>query len=273
MRISSNLASLTAQRAIHRTERDVASALQQLASGTRFNTPGADPAGLAIAQHLEAQARGYKAAYTNTENAGSFIQIAEGSMAEQNNILIRLRELAVQAASDTLSDTERGFLNDEATQLTDEFDRIAKSTKYGSQPLLDGSSKEYEFQVGVHKGEENIVRYTSDTDTTASGIGISGLSVADKSDARSALGDLDEALTQMGGARAKLGAIQSRLDSTVSHLQSQVENITEAHSRMADTDIPDAISRARKGQILQQYQAMALAQTNESMGNYLRLIG
>lgn len=272
MRISSNLASLTAQRASSRTERETAQALQQLASGTKFNSPGADPAGLAIAQGLKAQTKGYQAALANTENAGSFIQIAEGALAEQNNILIRLRELAVQSASDTLSDVERGYLNDEATQLTDEFDRIARSTKYGSQPLLDGSSRDYEFQVGVHSGEENIVRYTNDTNTTASNVGINGLSVADKSDARDALSSLDEAIVTMGAARAKLGAIQSRLDSTVSHLQSQVEGLSEAESRMSDTDIPQAVTTIRRGQILAQYQAMALQAANESMGTYLRLI-
>ena len=272
MRISSNLASLTAQRAYSRTERDTAAALQQLASGTKYNSPGADPAGLAIAQSLKAQTKGYQAALNNTENAGSFIQIAEGALAEQNNILIRLRELAVQAASDTLSDVERGYLNDEATQITEEFDRIAKSTKFGSQPLLDGSTRDYEFQVGVHSGAENIIKYTNDTNTTASNVGIDGLSVEDKSSARDALGSLDEALVTMGTARAKLGAIQSRLDSTVNHIQSQVEGISEAESRMSDTDIPQAITTVRRGQILQQYQAMALQQANESMGNYLRLI-
>lgn len=266
------MSSLAAQRAFNRTERDVGRALQQLASGSRFISPGADPAGLAIAQGLQAQTKGYQAALKNTENATSFVQIAEGAMGEQNNILIRLRELAVQAASDTLSDTEREFLDEEAQQLVQEFDRIARSTKFGSQGLLDGSTKEYEFQVGVHSGRENIVRYNSDTDTTASNIGVAGLSVADKGDARDALESLDEALVEMGKARSKLGAIQSRMDTVVDHLTTQVENVSAATSRMSDTDIPEAVSTLRRGQVLQQYQAMAMAAANESMQASLRLI-
>lgn len=272
MRITSSLASLTAQRAFHRTERETSQALRELASGSRLVSPGADPAGMAISENLRAQAGGFQAALNNTENASSFIQIGEGALAEQNNILIRLRELAVQAASDTLSDTERGFLNDEAEQLTQEFDRIAHSTRYGSQALLDGTTKTYQFQVGVNRGDENVVEYDHDTDTTASNVGISGLSVADKSDAQDALESIDEAMETMGASRAKLGAIQSRLDTVVSHLGTQVENVTAASSRMSDTDIPDAVSRVRRGQILAQYQAVALQAANQGMDAYLRLI-
>lgn len=272
MRISSGLASLTAQRAFSSTERETGRALRELATGSRFNSPGADPAGLAISENLRAQAKGYQAALNNTENATSFVQIAEGSLAEQNNIIIRLRELAVQAASDTLSDNERGYLDEEFRQLTDEFDRIARSTRFGSQPLLDGTNREYEFQVGVNKGDENVISYTSDTNSTASNMGISGLSVADKDDARDALEDLDEALMNMNASRAKLGAIQSRLDTAVSHLQTQVENVSEASSRISDADIPDAVSRVRRGQILAQYQAAALQAANQSTEAYLRLI-
>lgn len=272
MRISSNLSSLTAQRSFHKTERDVERALRELATGSRLVDPGADPAGLAISQQLDAQNRGYKAALENAENASSFVQVAEGSMSEQSNILIRLRELAVQSASDTMSDVERGFLNDEVQQLTAEFDRIARSTKFGSQGLLDGSTKTYEFQVGVNKGADNVIEFTSDTDTTASNLDIDGLSVEDKGDARDALETLDEALVSLNGSRAKLGAIQSRLDSASNHIGTQVENISSAVSRMADADIPDAVGRVRKGQILAQYQAVAMQAANDSMGAYLKLI-
>lgn len=272
MRISSSLASLTAQRAFQKNERQTSLALRELASGSRLVSPGADPAGLAIAQTLEAQTKGYAAAARNTENASSFVQIAEGALAEQSNILIRLRELGVQAASDTLSDVERGFLDVEVQQLTQEFDRIARSTKYGSQGLLDGSTKEYEFQVGVHEGEENIVRYEHDTDSTASSMGIAGMSVEDKDDARDALETLDEAIVEMNGARAKLGAIQSRLDTVNSHLQTQVENVGAAASRLSDTDIADAITRVRRGQVMAQYQAVAMQAANQSLESSLRLI-
>lgn len=273
MRITSSLASLTAQRNFNRSERDTARALKELSSGSRFNSPGADPAGLAIAQSLTGQMRGYQAALKNTENATSFVAIAEGAVAEQSNILIRLRELAVQAASDTLSDTERGFLNDEYQLLTQEFDRIAKSTKYGSQGLLDGSTRSYEFQVGVHNTSSDIIKYTNDTDTTASNLDIDGLGVEDKSDARDALESLDDALMELNAARAKLGAVQSRFDTTIEHLQTQVESVGGAVSRMSDTDIADAVARARKGMILSHYQAAALQMANQQADAYLRLVG
>ncbi|MBX2988598.1 MAG: flagellin FliC [Bdellovibrionaceae bacterium] len=272
LRISTNVASLAAQRAFHQTERQTDRALRELATGTRFTSPGGDPAGMAISEGLNAQVRGYQAALKNTENASSFVAIAEGALAEQNNIIIRLRELAVQAASDTLSDTERGYLNVEFTQLVEEFDRIAHSTRYGSQPLLDGSTREYEFQVGVNKGDENVITYTNDTDTTARNLDLKGLAVDDKGDARDALEDIDSALQQVNAARAKLGAVQSRMDTTVSHLQTQVENISGAYSKMSDVDVPEAVSKVRRGQILAQYQAVALRAANDQIENSLRLI-
>lgn len=272
LRVASNVASIAAQRAMRTTERDLGRSLQELASGSRFNSPGADPAGLAISENVLAQTKGYEAALYNTQNASSFIQVAEGAISEQNNILVRLRELAVQAASDTYSDTERGFLNDEYQQLVQEFDRIATSTRFGSQALLDGSTKDYEFQVGVHKGEENIVRYTSDTNTTASNLGISGNSVSDIGDARDSLESIDQALIGLNGARAKLGAIQSRLDSSVNHISTQVESLSGAYQNMAQANIPDVISRVKRDQVLQQYQAAALQAANDIPANMLRLI-
>lgn len=272
MRITSGLASLSTRAYADRTERDVGRALKELASGSRFNSPGADPAGMAIAQGLQSQVKGYQAALKNTENATSFVAIAEGALAEQNNITVRLRELAVQAASDTLSDVERGFLNDEYQQLTQEFDRIAKSTKFGSQGLLNGATQSYEFQVGVHKGDENVIKYTNDTNTTASNVDLDGLSVETKSDARDALEYIDTAMLKVNAARAKLGAVQSRMDATTSHLQTQSEAVTEASSRLSDTDVADAVARVRRGQILSQYQAAAIQLGNEQMQNSLRLI-
>src|SRR5687768_15422005 len=138
LRISSNLASLTSSRFLGLTQKSVEKALQEISTGTRFVNPGVDPAGYAIAESMRGQIKGYGAARDNAENATSFVQIAEGALNEQNNILIRMRELAIQAASDTYSDTERGYLNEEFKQINNELDRIAKTTRFGTQPLLDG---------------------------------------------------------------------------------------------------------------------------------------
>jgi flagellin len=272
MRISANLASLTAQRVYSQTQLSVEKAMQQLASGTRFSTPGIDAAGYAISEHMKAQIKGFSAARMNAENATSFVQLAEGALNEQGNILTRMRELSIQAASDTFSDKEREFLNYEFQQLVQEFDRVARTTKFGSHALLDGTNTSYEFHVGVHKGADNIVKYTNDTNTTASNLGISGMSVEDKDDARDTLETIDSALVAINGSRAKLGAIQSRMDSAINHIDSQQVNLTQAHSKMADTDVPQAITDVRRGQVLLQYQAAMMAAANDQTQNLLRLI-
>jgi flagellin len=261
-----------AQRFLGLTQRSTERAMRDLASGSRFSNPGADPAGAAIADQLQSQVRSQKAALGNADNATSFVQVAEGALNEQNNILIRLRELAIQSASDTVSDKERGYLNEEYSQLTQEVDRIAKSTTFGSTNLLQGTSKNYEFQVGTNGDAASVIRYNSDTDTTASALGVDGGSIESKGDARSNLKDIDQALGMIAGARAKYGAIQSRLDSAGNNLQVGIENITAAHSRMADTDVAEAVSEVRRGQILMQYQASVLAQSNSGNEALLHLV-
>lgn len=272
LRINTNLGSIAAQRQLSLSHREVERNMKQLASGDRFSDMTEGAGDFAIAEHLRGQARGMRAAQMNAENATSFVQIAEGGLNEQSNILIRMRELAVQSASDTFSDTERGMMDMEFTQLGQELDRIAQSTQFGSHRVLAGDSKSYEFQVGSNKGEENIIRYESDTDTTASALSISGLSVSDKSDARDAMETIDEALTSVSKARANFGAVQSRLSSVVSFTGTQVENLEAAHSRIADTDFAEAVSEMTKHKALEQYQIAVLAQANQFPENVLRLL-
>lgn len=272
LRVSTNMASLSAQRALGLTQRNTERALQELATGSRFSSAGADAAGYAISENMRSQVQGYRAASYNADNAASFVSVAEGALQEQNNILVRLRELAVQAASDTFSDRERKMLDQEYQSLSQEFDRIAKSTKFGSQPLLNGSTKDYEFQVGIGRGDENIITFKSDTDTTLSNMNLDGSSVAEKGDARDSLESIDEAMYKLSEARAGLGALHGRMESAVSHIGSQVENLSNAYSKMADADVAQAVTDARRGQILQQYQASALTAANESQAYLLRLI-
>lgn len=272
MRINTNLASISAQRALGNTTRDLERSLKSLASGTRFSDAGADPSGYAIAQNVDAQIRGYRSARYAADNAVSFVQMGEAGLNEQGNILIRLRELAVQAASDSLGDQEREFLSYETEQLKEEFERIAQSTKYGSQPLLNGDTKEYEFQVGIQSGKENIIKYEHDTDSTASNLGVDGIDIADQDSARDALDTIDEALVEINRGRAKMGAIQNRMDTAVNHIDGQIEQLSAAYGRLADADVPTAVSNMKQAQILQQYQAATLAVANESKGYLLKLI-
>jgi flagellin len=160
----------------------------------------------------------------------------------------------------------------EFLQLQQELTRIADSTKFGSTKLLSGQSKKYEFQVGVDKGSENIITYNNQTDTRAGALGVDGDDISDKSDARSSLEDLDDALLKVAQARSNFGAVQSRLDSTINNTAVQIENLSAAHSRIADTDVAQAVSEVSRNQAMQQYQIAVLQQANQFPGNVLKLI-
>lgn len=272
MRITSQIASLSAQKYLAQNQRKLELSMQQLASGSRFANSSVDPAGQAIAESLKSQVRGFETATMNAQNASSLVQQAEGALNEQNNILIRLRELSVQSASDTFSETERGFLNNEFVQLTEELDRIAKTTRFGSQNLLDGTERTYEFHVGIGSQGDNIIKYQQDSNTTASQLGLEGLSIEDQSGARDALDSIDSALEQIGATRAKLGAVQSRMDHVINNNESQKENLVAAQSKIADTDVAKAISDVRRAQIMQQYQIAMLAASNDSDAMVLKLV-
>lgn len=272
LRINTNLPAIAAQRSLSKTGRDLERVSKQLATGNRFADLTEGAGDFAIAENLKAQIKGQRAAQFNAENAISFVQIAEGGLNEQNNILIRLRELAVQSASDTFSSQERELLNYEYTQLVEELDRVAQTTRFGSTKLLAGDNKTFEFQIGSYGTANDIVKFTSDTNTTASELDVKGTEISDRSDARDQLETLDKALFKMSQARAKFGAVQSRLESVVNNSGVLVENLEAAKSRIADTDIAAATAEFSKQQILQQYQTAVLAQANQFPIGLMRLL-
>jgi flagellin len=245
-----------------------------MASGKRIVAAADDAAGLAISENIRGQVAGLKMAKQNALNAQSVIQVSEGGLNEISNILIRLRELGVQGASDTVSDTEREFLNQEAQQLISESDRIAQSTRFGNKELLNGSDDgELEFHVGPFGGDENVVRATVSADATASTLGIDGLDITDKSGARDVLGAVDEALVQVSKIRADFGAVQSRLQSTTSNTEIQFENLSAAQSRIADADIAFESAEMASSQILQAASISTLAAANQNGMAAMKLIG
>lgn len=273
LRINSNVASIAAQRYLSKNQRVVEDQFKALASGSRLSTPQNDAAGFAISELLRAQVAGARQAKNNTQAAIAFVQTAEGALNEQNNILIRMRELAINAASDTIGDQEREFLNQEFQMLTAEFDRIAKVTRFGSKELLVGTGEEFTFQVGAYKGEENVIRFTMDSDTTAESVGIDGLDVSDQDDAADTLEYIDEAVMKVGGARASLGAIQSRFQFASDNLDVQGQNLEEARSLIADVDVAQATSKLTSAQVLQEAGMAVLVQANAAPGRLLKLIG
>lgn len=273
LRINTNVAAIGVQNAMNKTERELEKSMKSLSSGSRFTEISTDPADKAISEGLKNDIAGMDVARRNASQASSFAAIAEGGMSEQSNLIIRMRELAVQAASDTYSDNERAFMQNEFEKLQAEVERIAQTSAFGSRRLLDGSSGEIDFQVGTRGDENSRITFNADTNTTLNGLGISGLTVDDKSNARDALESLDLGLNVISMQRSKYGALQSRLESAQNYLSSSIENVTEANSKLADTDVAKEVSNLRKQQVLQQYQSVLLGNANDQAGTALRLLG
>lgn len=273
LRINTNLPSIAAQRSLSVQQKRLEKSAMALSSGKRIVQAADDAAGLSISEGLRGQIRGLAQARNNAFNAGSSIQISEGGLSEITNALIRVRELGIQAASDNVGDKERSLLDEEAQQLIMEMDRIAKTTTFGSQKLLDGSGGEMTFHVGAFAGEENTISYTLDANATTGELGVDGLSVTDKSSARDTLGAVDEALDRIGKMRANFGAVQSRLNATVSNLDIQYENLSAANGRIIDTDVAKETAELASAQVLQSAGISVLAQANNFPNMAMKLIG
>ncbi len=275
MRITTNVASIKAQNTLAGSQRAANKSMAQLASGSRITKAADDAAGLSISETMRAQIRSLQQASRNANDGISLVQTAEGGLNEISNILIRLRELGIQASSDTVSDVERGFINKEVQQLVDESERIARTTKFGNQGLLDGSANGYDFQVGAHNDDFNdrITFEAGENIATASALGIEGLDFSEKRSAQRALETLDKAQTTVSTYRANLGAIQNRLLSTTDNLGIQVENLSAAKSRIRDTDVAAATSELVRNNILMQASTSTLVQANQNPQLALRLLG
>lgn len=272
LRINTNLASINAQRQLGKQQVRSQHALAALSSGSRIVNASDDAAGLAISENLKSQTRGLAVARNNAFNAGSMIQVSEGGLNEISNILVRLRELGVQGASDNVSDTEREFLDLEAQQLISEADRIARTTRFGNKQLLDGTESDMEFHVGPFAGEENVIKYNLKADATSGGLGYDGISVSDKGSARDTLEVVDEAIVKLSGMRADFGAVQSRLNATTSNLDIQYENLSAANSRLRDADVAYESAELASSQVLQQASIGVLASANQQGAQALRLL-
>ncbi len=275
LRIATNVASQNVQKNLKEISSVGNSQLEKLSSGKRITKASDDAAGLAIATNLEAQTKGLRQATRNANDGVSLIQTAEGGLNETSNILIRLRELTIQAASDTVGETERGFLDKEYQQLTKEVDRIAQSTTFNGTQLLNGEGKgSMDFQVGAFAGEQNRITFeSSETNSSSSAIGISGTAIASKDDALSSITSVDEAIEKVSGHRATLGSIQSRLQSTIKNLEVQTINQDSARSVIQDVDVAEASAALASNQVLKNAGVSTLAQANQIPNSALRLIG
>lgn len=275
IRISTNVSAINAQRTMQTSQRQIGKSMEQLSSGSRINKAADDAAGLAISENLKSQIRSLSQASRNSNDGISMVQTAEGGLNEISNILTRMRELGVQAASDTVGEVERGMLDKEVQQLKAESQRITQTTRFGTTKLLDGSGDKYDFQVGINNDPESdrISFNAGETDASVSALGIDGFDFSTKEGAQEALAMVDKAQTQVNGYRANLGALQNRLTSTVDNLGVQHENISAANSRIRDTDVAQASAETTRNQVLLQANTSVLSQANQLPNLALKLIG
>lgn len=274
-RIATNTSALNAQRSLKKISTQEGTTSAQLSSGSRITKSSDDAAGLAISEKLRANIRSSQQADRNANDGISMIQVAEGGLDETSNILIRLRELAIQSASDTVGDTERSYTDLEYQQLKDEMQRISETTKYNGVGLLDGSGEKLEFQIGSGNNEfqDRIAYDPSDINAGLDSLEMGGEAVASKSGAQESLVKVDDAINKVSGQRAMLGALQNRLITTSSNLQTSVENMSSANSRIRDVDYAEATAKKTQQNIMKQAGVSVLSQANAAPQQALRLIG
>ncbi|MBI2604468.1 MAG: flagellin FliC [Deltaproteobacteria bacterium] len=274
-RIATNVQSIAAQRSLGATREGQNRSLEKLSSGERIVRSGDDAAGMAISEKLKAEIRSLRQANRNALDGISLIQTAEGGLNEVGNILIRLRELSIQAASDTIGNTERGFVDKEFKSLIDEVQRISQVTKYNGISLLNGEGDALEIQVGTRNIPEHdrMAFDVSKNNASATKLGIMGLTVESRDDAQQNIDKIDSAIRQVSDNRADFGALQNRLQSTINNLQISDENLSAANSRIRDVDVAHETSELTKRNILAQAGTSMLAQANSNNMLALKLIG
>jgi flagellin len=274
-RIATNVPSLTAQRSLNKISNQEQSTAAQLASGSRITKSSDDSAGLAISEKLRANIRSSQQANRNANDGISMIQVAEGGLDESANILIRLRELAIQSASDTVGETERSYTDLEFQQLKSELQRISQTTEFNDVNLLDGSSDKLEFQIGAGNDsfEDRIVYDPSQINSGLDSLGLSDGAVNSKDGAQGVLESIDSAINTLSGQRAELGALQNRLLTTSANLETSVENMSAANSRIRDVDYAEVTAKNVQNNIMKQAGITVLSQANNSPSQAMRLLG
>ncbi|MCB0394855.1 MAG: flagellin FliC [Bdellovibrionales bacterium] len=275
LRISTNVESINAHRNMSTSQGKMSNAMAQLSSGSQINKAADDAAGLAISERLKGQIRSLRKANQNANDGISMVQVAEGGLNEIGNIIVRLRELGIQAASDTVGNTERGFLDKEVQQLKSELERIAKVTTWGETKLLDGSSPSFDYQVGIFNDdfEDRITFDSANNVATLEALELADVDYTTKEGAQGALRMLDSAQTTVNGYRANLGALQNRLMSTVNNLSIAEENLSAANSRIRDPDVARAAADLTRENILLNASISTLSQANQAKSVALKLIG
>lgn len=274
-RIATNVQSLTAQRALNKLSVSEQRTTAQLSSGERITKSSDDSAGLAISEKLKANIRSSAQANRNANDGISMIQVAEGGLNEQANILVRLRELAIQSASDTVGETERGYTDMEYQELKNELERISQTTVFNDVQLLNGEGEKLDFQIGANNDDfkDRITYDTTRINASLDSLGLSSEEVSSKEGAQDSLEKIDSAINTVSGQRAELGSLQNRLLTTSSNLETSIENMSAANSRIRDVDYAAATAKNVQSNIMKQAGISVLSQANQVPQQALRLIG
>lgn len=270
MRINNNIMAMNTHRQLGINNTAGAKSLEKLSSGYRINRAGDDAAGLSISEKMRSQIRGLKMASKNAQDGISLIQTAEGALNEAHAILQRMRELAVQSASDTNTDDDRAELQKEVTQLVDELDRIAENTEFNGMTLLDGSFSDKVIHIGANDGQTLTIAISS---AAAADLGVDSISISTQTGADGAISTIDDAIVNLSEIRSDLGAVQNRLEYTIRNLDNAAENLQAAESRIRDVDMAQEMMEFTKNNILQQAATAMLAQANMLPQSVLQLLG
>jgi flagellin len=269
MRINQNISAMNTYSRLTAANNAKSSSLAKLSSGLRINKAGDDAAGLTISEKMRGQIGGLNQAVRNAQDGISLIQTAEGALNETHSILNRMRDLAVQSANDTNTDDDRAAIQQEVDELVAEIDRIADTTQFNTQALLDGSFTGKIIHIGANSGETLSVSIDS---MKASGLGVSGISVSGQAAADASIKTIDDAIKTVSEERSKLGAYQNRLEHTINNLTTTSENLTAAESRIRDVDMAEEMMKFTKNNILSQAATSMLAQANQMPQQVLQLL-
>jgi len=272
MSIKTNISALDAQKNLMNTELDLNKSLAKLSSGFRITKAQDDAAGLAISVNLGAQIKSYNQAVRNGNDALNVVQTADSSLNETQNILTRLRELASQSASSGVSNTERGYIQNEVGALVSEVDRIANATEYNGTALIN-SAAALTFQVGIRNVASNDQIVVTTASATSTALAINSLSLSTLTGAQQALGEIDTALQSVSSTRATLGAQANRFEKVINVATQSSVSLSAAQSRIRDVDVAEETSNLSRTQILMQAGVSVLAQANQQPQVVLKLLG
>lgn len=272
--VNTNMASTNALNKLSANNTRLGKVFERVSSGLRINHAGDDAAGLGMAENLDASNRGLRQAIRNANDGMSVIQVAEGAANEVANIIKRMRELAVQGASETLGNTERQYLQDELTELSSEVDRISAVTEFNGVQLANATLTQLDVQVGINNtANDRITLNLADLRSTVLTVDLGSVDLTTVGGAQAALANFDFALDTVNSYRSVLGAGQNRLESAIRNLTTTTENMTSAESRIRDADFAYETAEMSKMQILQQAGVAVLGQANQLNQGALRLIG